>query len=92
MNVSLTPELERIVAKRVASGRFASASEVIAEALRLLEERDQLQNRPLSAKDLLDVLRKSGLVGMWKNRSDIADSTDFARCLRIDAERRSHDS
>ena len=42
MNVSLTPELEKIVAERVASGRYASASEVIREALRLLDERDQL--------------------------------------------------
>ena len=42
MNVSLTPELEKIVAERVASGRYASASEVIQEALRLLDERDQL--------------------------------------------------
>jgi len=42
MNVSLTPELEKIVAERVRSGRYASASEVIREALRLLEERDQL--------------------------------------------------
>ena len=42
MNVSLTPELEKLVAERVASGRYASASEVIREALRLLEERDRL--------------------------------------------------
>ena len=42
MNVSLTPVLEKIVAERVTSGRYASASEVIREALRLLEERDQL--------------------------------------------------
>ena len=42
MNVSLTPELEKIVAERVTLGRYASASEVIREALRLLEERDQL--------------------------------------------------
>jgi antitoxin ParD1/3/4 len=42
MNVSLTPELEQIVAERVASGRYASASEVIREPLRLLDERDQL--------------------------------------------------
>jgi antitoxin ParD1/3/4 len=42
MNVSLTPELEKMVAERVASGRYASASEVIREALRLLGERDQL--------------------------------------------------
>ncbi len=42
MNVSLTPELEKIVALRVNSGRYASASEVVREALRLLEERDHL--------------------------------------------------
>lgn len=42
MNVSLTPELEKLVADRVSSGRYATASEVIREALRLLEERDQL--------------------------------------------------
>ena len=44
MNVSLTPELEEIVAARVNSGRYASASEVIREALRLLEERDRLNH------------------------------------------------
>jgi antitoxin ParD1/3/4 len=88
MNVALTPELEKIVTEGIASGRYASASEVIAEALRLLDERDRLHNRPVSAKDLLDALRKSGFIGMWKNRSDIGDSIDFARRLRIDAERR----
>jgi antitoxin ParD1/3/4 len=46
MNVSLTPELEKIVAERVASGRYASAIEVIAEALHLLDRRERLQNRP----------------------------------------------
>ena len=42
MNVSLTAELERIVADRVRSGRYASASEVVREALRLLEQQDRL--------------------------------------------------
>jgi antitoxin ParD1/3/4 len=42
MNVSLTRELEKMVSRRVASGRYASASEVIREALRLLDERDRL--------------------------------------------------
>jgi antitoxin ParD1/3/4 len=44
MNVSLTPELEQFVANKVKSGRYTSASEVIREALRLLEEREQLRN------------------------------------------------
>jgi antitoxin ParD1/3/4 len=43
MNVSLTPELEGVVHARVQSGRYNSASEVIREALRLLEQHDTLR-------------------------------------------------
>lgn len=41
MNVSLTPELEKFVGAKVKSGRYNSASEVVREALRLLEEHDR---------------------------------------------------
>jgi putative addiction module CopG family antidote len=41
MNVSLTPELERSVAARVASGRYRSASEVVRAALRLLDKEER---------------------------------------------------
>ena len=41
MNVSLTPELEQFVSAKVQSGRYNSASEVVREALRLLEEHEQ---------------------------------------------------
>jgi antitoxin ParD1/3/4 len=41
MNVSLTPELEKFVNAKVDSGRYNSASEVVREALRLLEEHEQ---------------------------------------------------
>ena len=40
MNVSLNRHIEKFVADAVASGRFKSASEVVREALRLLEERE----------------------------------------------------
>lgn len=43
MNVSLTPELEKLVNKKVKSGLYNSASEVVREALRLLQEQDQLR-------------------------------------------------
>jgi antitoxin ParD1/3/4 len=49
MNVSLTPELEQFVASKVASGRYNSASEVVREALRLLEENDRARTVQLSA-------------------------------------------
>jgi antitoxin ParD1/3/4 len=42
MNVSLTPELEKLVTEKVKSGLYHTASEVIREGLRLLEERDRL--------------------------------------------------
>ncbi len=43
MNVRLTDELERLVQNKVQSGRCNSASEVVREALRLLEGRDELR-------------------------------------------------
>jgi len=43
MNISLTPQLEDLVKAKVASGLYGSASEVLREALCLLEERDRLQ-------------------------------------------------
>ncbi len=43
MNVSLTPELEELVNEKVSSGQYNNPSEVIREALRLLRERDELQ-------------------------------------------------
>jgi antitoxin ParD1/3/4 len=42
MNVHLTPELEALIQKKVESGRYNSASEVMREALRLMEQRDEL--------------------------------------------------
>ena len=49
MNISLTPELEKFVRSHVDSGRYLSASEVVREALRLLEARDQEREAKLEA-------------------------------------------
>lgn len=43
MNVSLTPELEKFVSQKVESGMYYSASEVIREGLRLLQEKEMLK-------------------------------------------------
>ncbi|MGH9604516.1 MAG: type II toxin-antitoxin system ParD family antitoxin [Terracidiphilus sp.] len=57
MNVSLTPELDKFVFGKVESGLYTSASEVVREALRLLEEHDRARavqiaafNRELEAR------------------------------------------
>jgi antitoxin ParD1/3/4 len=49
MNVSLTPELDSFVAGKVESGLYNSASEVVREALRLLEEHDRARSAQLAA-------------------------------------------
>ena len=41
VNVSLTPELEQLVTSKLNSGMYQTASEVIREALRLLQQRDE---------------------------------------------------
>jgi antitoxin ParD1/3/4 len=41
MNVSLTPELEKMVADTVATGRYNSASEVVRASLRSFQEQEQ---------------------------------------------------
>ncbi len=41
MNVSLTRQLEKYVNRKVATGRYQTASEVVRDALRLLEEQDR---------------------------------------------------
>jgi len=48
MNVSLTPELERLVTRKVESGLYQSASEVIREGLRLLDDQDRLRELHLA--------------------------------------------
>jgi len=42
MNVSLTKDLAELVRRKVESGLYTSASEVVREALRLLAEQDRL--------------------------------------------------
>ena len=41
MNVSLSSELERFIRDNVSNGRYKSASEVVRDAVRLLQESDQ---------------------------------------------------
>ena len=43
INVSLTPQLEEMVRSKVAGGLYNSVSEVVREALRLMDAQDRLQ-------------------------------------------------
>jgi len=56
MNISLNPHFEEFIKNKVESGLYNSVSEVIREALRLLEERDQL--RELRLEELRREIQK----------------------------------
>lgn len=47
LSISLTPQLESMVRAKISSGMYSSASEVVREALRLLDEYDQLRGKRL---------------------------------------------
>jgi antitoxin ParD1/3/4 len=48
MNINLTPQLEELVREKVSSGLYNSASEVVREALRLMEREDQVRAAKLA--------------------------------------------
>lgn len=77
MNVSLTPQLEKLVTDKVGSGRYNSASEVVREALRLLQERDEVREVQLQE------LRKKIAEGLESlERGDWVDGEAFFEHLR----------
>lgn len=41
MNVSITPELHEVIQKKVASGLYSNASEVVRDSIRRMDEADQ---------------------------------------------------
>lgn len=58
MNVSLSRQLQGFIEKKVRTGRYQTASEVVLEGLRLIEERDSQRALPLRR------LRKDIQVGL----------------------------
>jgi antitoxin ParD1/3/4 len=77
MNVSLTPELEQLIHKKVQTGLYLSASEVVREALRLLEERDGLHAMKLAE------LRKEIRVALDQaDRGELLDGPEVFGKLR----------
>lgn len=72
MNVSLTPELERLVNQKVESGLYTSASEVVREALRLLNERDQTREYRLA-----ELKARIALGIEASKRGDVVDGEEF---------------
>ena len=68
MNVNLTPQLEELVRAKVDSGMYTSASEVVREALRLMDEQDRLRQVKL------DDLRRDVRLGLDSGKSEPWDA------------------
>lgn len=77
MNINLTPQLEEMVRQKVLSGLYTSASEVLREALRLMDEKDQLRVARLSQlqQDIQEGL-DSGPAVVW-------DPDEIKRAARV---------
>ena len=69
ISISLTPELIGLIKAKVESGRYSSTSEVVREALRLLERADRQE------VERIEALRRA-----WKEGIDSGDAgeLDFA--------------
>lgn len=81
MNVSLTPELEQLVQAKVKSGRYLSASEVVREALRLLEERDRLFELRLA-----ELQQKLSIGVEQADRDELIEADDLFAELEADTQ------
>lgn len=72
-NVNLTDELDRFVAKKVKTGRYENASEVVRAGLRSLEREEQEHEAKLTAlRSAVDAGEASG----------IADGNPFRRARK----------
>jgi antitoxin ParD1/3/4 len=58
MNISLTPELEKFIKNKLKSGLYKSSSEVIREALRLLEKKEAVDSVYLKITELRNEIEK----------------------------------
>ncbi len=69
MNISLTPEFESMIQEKVKSGMYHTASEVIRDALRLMQEQDQFRQMKLeNLRREIDIGLKQierGEVSVW---------------------------
>ena len=76
INVNLTPFLEEMVRQKVKSGLYTSASEVVREALRLMEEQDSLR------KAKLETLRQDIRSGIESGTATAWDAEEIKKTVR----------
>lgn len=78
MNISLPPDSELYLREQLASGKFPSADEVVAEALRRMREYDQK----------MDELRRDIAIGIEQADQGLASEFNEATLDRVKAKAR----
>jgi antitoxin ParD1/3/4 len=79
MNVDLSPELEQLVQSKVESGRYQSASEVVRDALRLLDHRDEVFTlRKGEIREQIEEGWQSAERGEFRDGDEVFDQIDAA--------------
>ena len=76
MNINLTPQLEEVIRRKVTSGSYNSASEVVREALRLMEHEDRVRAIQLQR------LRQDIEEGLTSGPALVFDPLDLKRNAR----------
>lgn len=90
MNVSLTPRLEEIVRKKVESGLYNNASEVVREAIRQMDAHDRQLERLRAAIAVGYQSLKSEPTYRWGDHS-VAEIMELAAQANRDGEEITHD-
>jgi len=86
MNVSITDQLAGYVRKKVKSGRYNNASEVVREALRRMEDDDEraLRLAKPTAEDILTDLTGEQLDSIRRRVRDSIDGMEAGRFLEYE--------
>jgi antitoxin ParD1/3/4 len=76
MTVSLTPEQERFIAERVSRGDYSSPEGMLSEGLKLIQAKEEYQERLARLRDEIDVGIEQA------NRGELLDGRDVIEKIK----------
>lgn len=83
LTVALPEDLEAFVRQRVASGRFASASDVVAEALDVLRAREQTRDDVLAEiREQIELGARQAEAGQLRDGREVFEEIRRRRAMK----------
>lgn len=80
--IELPPELERRVIAEAARNGTSPEATIVSS----LDEYLPPDPKPKTGAEVLEFWKREGLLGIWADRTDIPDSPEYARQLRLRAQ------